>query len=75
MARSVSRYLNPAALKRESWPVLVHVGRKSGNVYRTPIGAEPIDGGYLFFVNYGPQTDWLRTVMRQGPHRSRSVEM
>lgn len=63
MARSVSRFINPGALKRASWPVLVHVGRTSGKTYRTPLGVEQIDGGYLFFVNYGSKTDWVQNTV------------
>lgn len=60
------RFTNPMAARQGTWPVLVHVGRSSGRTYRTPIGAIPVDGGYLIFVNYGPETDWLRNVMAAG---------
>lgn len=66
LAQSNRRFVNPGALRRGSWPVIVHTGRNSGNTYRTPIGAEPIDGGYLFFVNYGEKTDWVRNIVAAG---------
>ena len=69
LARFNRDYVNPAAVRRGRWPVLVHTGRKTGQTRRTPIGAEPIEGGYLFFVNYGPETDWLQNVMASGSAR------
>jgi hypothetical protein len=45
--------------------VLIHVGRTSGRVYRTPLEAYPTADGYLFTVNYA-QSDWPRNVMAAG---------
>ena len=65
LARINRRFTNPAAIKRGKWPVLTHVGRTSGVVYRTPLEAYPTSTGYLFTVNYA-SSDWPRNVMAAG---------
>lgn len=65
LARFNRRYLNPTAVRRGKWPVLVHVGRTSGTVYRTPLEAYPTSDGYLFTVNY-KSSDWPKNVVAAG---------
>ncbi|HET9259313.1 MAG TPA: nitroreductase family deazaflavin-dependent oxidoreductase [Acidimicrobiia bacterium] len=65
LARFNRRYTNQIALRKESWPVLVHKGRNSGNTYRTPLGAYPTANGFLFTVNYN-RSDWPRNVVAAG---------
>ena len=48
------------------WPVLTHVGRSSGQTYRTPLDAHPVDRGYLFVLVYGSESDWVRNVLAVG---------
>lgn len=57
---------NPRALKKGDWPVLVHRGRKSGTIYRTPLDAFEVGDGYLFIINYGSRSDWPRNVVAAG---------
>lgn len=66
LARFNRRFINPGAVEKGSWPVLVHRGRSSGKEYRTPLGVYPVEDGYLFTVNYGPRTDWFRNVVAAG---------
>jgi hypothetical protein len=47
------RVFNPAELRRGVRPVLTHVGRSSGRVYRTPLDAHPVEGGYVFVLAAG----------------------
>lgn len=63
------RVFNPLELKRGVQPVLTHVGRVSGNTYRTPLGAHPVEGGYLFVLVYGPKSEWVRNVLEAGHAR------
>ena len=42
--------------------IVEHVGRKSGRAYRTPVNVFKADGGFVFWLGYGLQTDWLRNV-------------
>ena len=50
-------------IKRGERPVLIHVGRSSGATYETPLDAHPVEGGYVFFPNYGIESDWVRNVL------------
>ncbi len=63
------RVFNPAELRRGVRPVLSHVGRTSGTSYRTPLDAHPVDGGYVFILVYGSQSDWVRNVLAAGHAR------
>ncbi len=60
------RVFNPRAIASGKWPVLTHTGRTSGTVYRTPMDAHPVDGGYLFVLVYGPDSDWVQNVLAAG---------
>ena len=46
--------------------ILSHTGRKSGKVYRIPIIAEPIQGGFVIALTYGKKVDWYENVMAKG---------
>jgi deazaflavin-dependent oxidoreductase (nitroreductase family) len=65
------RLFNPRAVAGGRWPVLTHVGRISGATYRTPLDAHPVDGGYLFVLVYGSESDWVRNVLAAGRARLR----
>ncbi|BCB91134.1 nitroreductase family deazaflavin-dependent oxidoreductase [Phytohabitans suffuscus] len=69
LARLNRRFVNPAEVRRGVRPVLVHVGRSSGRVYRTPLDAHPVGDGYVFVPLYGPRTDWVRNVLAAGTAR------
>ncbi len=60
------RVFNKMELKRGVRPVLTHVGRSSGKVYRTPLDAHPVDGGYLFILVYGSGSDWVQNALAAG---------
>jgi deazaflavin-dependent oxidoreductase (nitroreductase family) len=63
------RVFNPMELRRGSRPVLTHVGRASGTVHRTPLDAHPVDGGYVFILVYGSESDWVRNALAAGHAR------
>ncbi|MDH3190644.1 MAG: nitroreductase family deazaflavin-dependent oxidoreductase [Acidimicrobiia bacterium] len=63
LARVNKRVFNKLELKRGVRPFLTHVGRSSGKTYRTPLDAHPVEGGYIFILNYGPASDWARNVL------------
>ncbi len=66
MAR-INRWLfNPIEVKRGVRPVLTHVGRSSGRSYQTPLDAHPVDGGFVFFPIYGPDSDWVQNILASG---------
>ena len=60
------RIFNPAELKRGVRPVLTHVGRSSGKTYRTPLDAHRIEGGYIFIMMYGSDSDWVLNILASG---------
>jgi len=71
--------LRPVAARAPSFGVVVHRGRVSGRVYRTPVNAFERDGEFVFALTYGPDRDWLKNVMHQGRftliHRGKSIEL
>ena len=46
--------------------IVRNVGRSSGRVYETPVGAEPVDGGFVIALPYGSRPNWLRNVLAAG---------
>lgn len=66
VAQINKRVFNPPQVRKEGWPLLTHVGRKSNVEHVTPLDTVPVEGGYLFFVIYGPESDWVQNVMKTG---------
>lgn len=60
------RVFNPRALRSGKWQVIHHVGRSSGQPYRTPIDATAVDDGYIVTLVYGQRSDWVRNVLAAG---------
>jgi deazaflavin-dependent oxidoreductase (nitroreductase family) len=48
------------------WAVVIHRGRKSGRMFRTPLWAFRRNGGYVIALTYGPGADWVRNVLADG---------
>jgi deazaflavin-dependent oxidoreductase (nitroreductase family) len=46
--------------------VIVHRGRRSGNVYQAPVIVFPADDGYILALTYGKDTDWVKNVLAAG---------
>jgi deazaflavin-dependent oxidoreductase (nitroreductase family) len=46
--------------------IVVHRGRSSGRLYRTPVNAFARPGGYVVALTYGPRADWVRNVLAAG---------
>ena len=61
-----NRVTAPFAGRLAGFAVVVHRGRTSGRVYRTPINAFRRNGGYVFVMTYGPDVDWVRNVEAAG---------
>lgn len=62
---------NPRVMKSAGTPgasasVIRHVGRRSGRRYETPVGAMPVEGGYLIALPYGRRSDWFKNVCARG---------
>lgn len=71
------RVTNPAALavvgRLPTQGILEHVGRKSGNRYRTPLTIFGTRDGYVILIGYGLESDWLRNVLAGGPTTVRKL--
>ncbi|WP_293306469.1 nitroreductase family deazaflavin-dependent oxidoreductase [Mycolicibacterium sp.] len=48
------------------WAVVVHRGRKSGRVFRTPLWAFRRGDDFVIALTYGPESDWVRNVTAAG---------
>ena len=48
------------------WAVLVHRGRRSGHVYRTPVMASVRGRRLRVKILYGEQSDWVRNLLAGG---------
>jgi deazaflavin-dependent oxidoreductase (nitroreductase family) len=42
------------------------VGRKSGRIFETPIIGQPVDGGFMVELTYGPQVNWYQNLIAGG---------
>jgi deazaflavin-dependent oxidoreductase (nitroreductase family) len=45
------------------WAIIVHRGRRSGRVYRTPVNAYKRGRTLAVVVLYGEESDWVRNVL------------
>ncbi len=57
------RVFNPREIRQGIRPVLTHVGRVSGRQYQTPLEAYAVDGGFVFVLMYGSQSDWVKNIL------------
>jgi deazaflavin-dependent oxidoreductase (nitroreductase family) len=46
--------------------VIVHRGRKTGRLYRTPVNVFARPRGYSVALTYGVETEWLHNVLAAG---------
>ncbi|MDT5307541.1 MAG: hypothetical protein QOE48_3219, partial [Mycobacterium sp.] len=59
----ITKFIAPWA---PGWAVVIHRGRKSGRIFRTPLWAFRRQGGYVIALTYGSDTDWLRNALAAG---------
>jgi deazaflavin-dependent oxidoreductase (nitroreductase family) len=43
--------------------IVEHTGRRSGRAYRTPVLCFRRNGGFVFLVGYGLESDWVRNLL------------
>lgn len=55
-----------ARLPRSGFGRIVHVGRRSGRVYRTPMLGFRRGDRIVFALTYGPRTQWVQNVLTVG---------
>jgi deazaflavin-dependent oxidoreductase (nitroreductase family) len=65
-----TRYLNPVirplARKLPYFGVVTYPGRKTGNIYHTPINVFRRGETYVFFLTYGSEAQWVKNVIAAG---------
>jgi len=49
--------------------IVIHVGRRSRRVYRTPVIVFRTPVGFRIALTYGPDADWVRNVVAHGGAR------
>src|SRR5688572_30555725 len=69
--RLISRLFNPMQMRSAGTPgafasIIRHRGRRSGRAYATPVGAVPIDDGFVITLPYGTRAHWVRNVLAAG---------
>jgi deazaflavin-dependent oxidoreductase (nitroreductase family) len=64
--RVTNRFTRPIASWAPGFAVVVHVGRRSGRVYRTPVNVFRHGDRYVFALTYGSDSDWVRNVLAAG---------
>ena len=57
------RVFNPRSARNGKWQVIRHVGRVSGQTYRTPLEAHRVDDGFIIMLVYGSRCDWVQNVL------------
>jgi hypothetical protein len=67
----LKNYFNPLTRRiargsRGPFAIVQHVGRHSGKLYETPIIVQPVDGGFVIELTYGPDVDWFQNVQAAG---------
>ncbi len=46
--------------------ILTHAGRKSGNVYTTPVNVFREPNGFIIALTYSSQSEWVKNVLAAG---------
>jgi deazaflavin-dependent oxidoreductase (nitroreductase family) len=67
--RVTNRILWPVLGRLPGFGLLVHVGRRSGRAYRTPLLGFRGGDGLTFALTYGPGADWVLNVVAAGACR------
>ncbi len=63
--------LNPLTLRAARsghgpFSLVRHVGRKSGNIYETPLILARTEGGFVAELTYGEEAAWYRNIVTAG---------
>jgi deazaflavin-dependent oxidoreductase (nitroreductase family) len=58
-----NRVLGGVATRLPGFGVVLHVGRRSGRAYRTPVNVFRTPGGYLLALTYGSGAEWVKNVL------------
>jgi len=64
--RVTNRVTSRFAGQLPGFAIVIHIGRRSGRTYRTPINAFRDGNDYIIALTYGAETDWVRNVEAAG---------
>jgi deazaflavin-dependent oxidoreductase (nitroreductase family) len=64
--RVVNPVVRPFAGRLPPFAIVVHRGRSSGRVYRTPVWSFGAGRGIVVALTYGAKADWVQNVLAQG---------
>ena len=64
--RVTNRLTRPFARRAPGFGVVVHTGRTSGRVYRTPVNVFERDGRFVVALTYGREAEWVKNVLASG---------
>ncbi|MGE5274584.1 MAG: nitroreductase family deazaflavin-dependent oxidoreductase [Verrucomicrobiota bacterium] len=64
--RVTNRLARPVARHAPGFGVVVHTGRTSGRVYRTPVNVFVQNGRFVFALTYGRHAAWVENVLAAG---------
>jgi deazaflavin-dependent oxidoreductase (nitroreductase family) len=71
--------LLPLARRLPYFGVVLHRGRSTGRLYRTPVNTFPDRAGYVIALTYGREVDWVKNVIAAGGcrlvHRGRTTTL
>lgn len=63
---ATNKVMRPLARRMSGFCVLRHTGRKTGNVYETPLNAFPDEDRIVVALTYGSDVDWLKNARASG---------
>src|SRR5690348_16112105 len=63
---ATNRLTSVFAGRAPGFGIVIHTGRRSGRVYRTPVNAFRDGDDDLIALTYGAQADWVRNVLAAG---------
>lgn len=83
MARFNRTVTNKVSIHVAGWApglgIVIHVGRRTRTVYRTPVNVFPTKDGFRFALTYGRNAEWVRNALDHGAvrliHRHREYEL
>jgi deazaflavin-dependent oxidoreductase (nitroreductase family) len=73
VARFNRAVTNKVAIHVAGWApglgIVIHVGRRTHTVYRTPVNVFRTKDGFRFALTYGPDAEWVRNARAHGAVR------
>ncbi len=62
----LNRLTRPLARHLPGFGVIIHRGRRTDRLYKTPVNVFRHDGDYVVALTYGRESDWVKNVLAAG---------